>query len=397
MVLLVLARRFVNNNDTYTKTLMDQQMDQQLYILIIIIILSVTASIIGIIFTLTWARTSRKRQAREERSLEYEDKKISMEIEKLAAETDDIKIKNELEVQRLKQEIETKPQSTIGMEAGGYIILDLPREQHSLFHDLLKGFEEYAKLKGYSVQFSIDKSFPNQIAFKFTLVDEGISVSTTRVKQDIQEYILKVQKGDTLDDLPMILSPEEHHLILATMKNRISFLQLNHNLEKNAREFYEKIMKNIASQYTGVLPAPTIMVQTGGNMDSRRYESYNSSRLTQGDNNRLIDQSIDSSVRIADSFNDRKVQVDELISLIELLRQHDDQPDTKSRQQAIVNLEKVRDELSEEPKPDRSRIQKWLEKSKLCLENLKLTQEIFEKAKGVFESFGLSELISNLG
>ena len=41
---------------------------------------------------------------------------------------------------------------TIAIASGtsGYIIIDLPEKQKSLFHDLLKGFEDFAKIKGYS-------------------------------------------------------------------------------------------------------------------------------------------------------------------------------------------------------------------------------------------------------
>ena len=55
------------------------------------------------------------------------------------------------------------------INTGGYIILDLPDNMRSMFSDLLKGFEDFAKLKGYNIIFSVDNSIPHKNASKFTL------------------------------------------------------------------------------------------------------------------------------------------------------------------------------------------------------------------------------------
>ena len=39
---------------------------------------------------------------------------------------------------------------------GGFAFIDVPDERKSLFHDIMKGFEEFAKLKGYRVSIAID-------------------------------------------------------------------------------------------------------------------------------------------------------------------------------------------------------------------------------------------------
>ena len=56
---------------------------------------------------------------------------------------------------------------------GGYILLELPDNMRGMFTDLLRGFEEYAKLKGYNISFSVDNSLPNKIAFKFTIQESA--------------------------------------------------------------------------------------------------------------------------------------------------------------------------------------------------------------------------------
>ena len=52
----------------------------------------------------------------------------------------------------------------------------MTEKERPLFHDLLKGFEDYAKLKGYDLTFSIDSSFDGRIAFKFTVKNDGVVV-----------------------------------------------------------------------------------------------------------------------------------------------------------------------------------------------------------------------------
>jgi hypothetical protein len=137
--------------------------------------------------------------------------------------------------EQIRLQREAAEQVSAGPSSGGYIILDLADHERSLFHDLLKGFEEYATLKGYKVSFSIDTTLANRIAFKFTIQDGPFTVGAERVRRDFKEYVEKVRGGaDTLDDIPVVTSLEEHHLIITVLKNRISFLQHSYTLSQNA-------------------------------------------------------------------------------------------------------------------------------------------------------------------
>lgn len=158
-----------------------------------------------------------------------------------------------------------QPESDVaGPEGGGYILLELPEAQKPLFHDLLKGFEDYAGLRGYRIQFSVDGSVANRIAFKFTIMEPGIGVSTTQVKHDLQEYIRKVQRGDSLDDLPMVLPEQEHNALLLAMKNRISFLQHTYAAQKNVIGYYEATLRHISRVDVPIMPSQTFYLQSGG-------------------------------------------------------------------------------------------------------------------------------------
>lgn len=280
------------------------------------------------------------------------------------------------------------PNQPLGFGAGGFIVLDLPDGQRSIFHDLLKGFEDFAKLKGYSISFSVDNSLSNKIGFKFTINDSGISVSTQKVRQDIQEYINKVKSGEPLEELPVLISSEEHSLVLTQMMNRISFLQHNYNLQKNSIEFYEGLMNKLNSTNNGIIPQPSVFVQTGGMNQPQSYLATNSPGAIQGTNIR----DVKNTIKIADSFNERKNQIEDLGKFIDLIKSSE--PENKEASKQIVkNLEKVKDELEEEEKPNKENVGKWLKKAKSYLDVAKFGKQVIEFGKGVFESFDLSSIL----
>ncbi len=275
---------------------------------------------------------------------------------------------------------------------GGFITIDIPEKHRSLFHDFLKGFEDYAKIRGYKVSFSVDSSHEPEFKFKFTILDSGISVSTDRVRNDFNEYLRKVESGEPLDDLPVIVSDEEHALLLTCLKNRVNFLQHSYNLSKHTIEYYEKLLKAAPLQ-SGFHSAPPVIVQTGGQLESRSYNAPGAQNVVQGEYNQLTQISNDNSVSISNSFNERKNQIDELAKLIELIKTTSD---NQAAQKAVVELEKVKGELEDEESPDTNRISKWLQNAKNCLGNVKMTKELFDTAKGVYQSFNVSEWIESL-
>jgi len=276
-----------------------------------------------------------------------------------------------------------------GANFGGYIILDLPENLRGMFHDLLKGFEDFAKLKGYNIAFSIDSSLQDKIAFKFTLLDEGINVSTNTVRQDIYEYIEKVKSGDSFDDLPVILSPAEHLLVSTTLKNRLSFLSHNYNLEKNAKEFYENFFKTLAASNYGIAQQAPIYIQTGGNYNPKSLAAINSPNSLLGDNN-LYENNSDNSdhsvITITNSFNKKKEQINKLDEIIRLISEHKDL-ESSQKQTLITNFDKIKEELSDEEQPSKSKIFKWLSNTKKILENVVLSHEAAQAIQWIYETF----------
>jgi len=321
-------------------------------------------------------RINREDEQRE-RTLRLEDEKLHLQRQQSYSQRE----QNQELFEKMK---ETFEEQNAGVNSGGYIILDLPEQQQSLFHDMLKGFEDYAKLKGYSISFSVDNSIANKIAFKFTINEGGVSVGTNTVRKDIKEYIDRIKAGDDLNDIPEIINPLEHGVVLTSLKNRISFLQHNYQLQQNAIEFYESFLKRLNSTNAGINTQPSVFVQTGGVNQPQSYLANNSPNSIQGQNI----QEIDNSIRIADSFNERKIQVDNLEKLIGLIQESESQ--NEKSKTIIKNLENVKDEITEEQQPDKKRIEKWLKKAKTYFDAAKFGKDVIEFGHGVFESFDLT-------
>jgi hypothetical protein len=343
-----------------------------------VVILTVIMTFAVLVFVV-WMRERRRdslvKHEEQMRQDERDKKRLEMEEKRL-----EIEEQNRYESSRHAEDLNMAQNSGAG--SGGYIIVEMPEKERPLFHDLLKGFEDYAKLKGYHIAFSIDSSHDGRIAFKFTVKNDGFVVGPERVRQDFADYVNQVRKGavEDLDNLPVITSLEEHNLIVTLLKNRISFLRNSYEMSQNAVHFYSTLIASVRT--FPALPAPSVIVQTGGNMDSRQYSAQNSQRLIQGDSNRYTD----SSVNIGDSFNEKQERISALDNVIEKLKS-EVQDDSVSKAQR--ELGKVRDELTEYSEPDKSSIKKWLDYAKNAMSTAALGLEATEAAKKLWKLFGM--------
>ena len=300
-----------------------------------------------------------------------------------------------LEIKAREIELEQKEMGSpakalhVGPEAGGYIVLDLPEAQRPFFHDLLRGFEEYAQLKGYGISFSVDSSLGDRIGFKFTLRDSGVVVPTERVRQDFREYVDKVRSGaESLDDMPVVTSLAEHDLLVTVLKNRINFLQHSYTLSQNASRFYSGLLERAVS-HPVIQAAPNVIVQTGGVHDSRAFRAGSSVNLIEGGKGNIIDAKHDESVRIANSFNQRQEQIQTIHSALDTVERDITTP-TSVRAELSRYLRNVKDEMEGEDSPDASRIGRWLTRVKEMMQSGALAFEIVEAGRKVLAAFGLA-------
>jgi hypothetical protein len=332
---------------------------------------------LGVLFFSAWQRERRFERQMRLNELEKEKVRENEETQRRAKE------KSEADLQKYirekKEEEEEKIRNKAGIGTGGYIIMDLPDAKRGLFHDLLKGFEEYARLQGYSVSFSVDNTFHGRIAFKFTLTDPDVVVGNERVRKDLKEYLEKVSAGDPLDDLPQIISIEEHEILVTTLRNRISFLQHSYNLAKNSVEFYEGLIHRASFQ--PLLPSPSVVVQTGGAYNAPSYSALNSPQAVLGIENRS-----ENSINIAVTYKERKEQIYHIEKVLGMLSK---EPQNTERDKAIRSLENIKEELEHVNQPEPGRVLRWLERAKQTVQLGSLGYETVQAAKELFKVFGL--------
>src|SRR5580704_4464739 len=144
---------------------------------------------------------------------------VEIKLKQVEADEKDMKLKQAAAAASVNSGVERDVSSSAGVGSGGFIIMDMPDKDRPLFHDLLKGFEDFARLKGYIIAFSIDSTFAGRIAFKFTIKDDGLVVGPERVRRDFAEYVDQVRNKDIddLDNMPVVTSLEEHHLLVTVL------------------------------------------------------------------------------------------------------------------------------------------------------------------------------------
>lgn len=288
----------------------------------------------------------------------------------------------QLEIEKNKNSINIENANGSETDLGGYITLEMPEERKSLFHDLLKGFEDYAALKGYKVSVSIDSSLNGKISFKLVVNDFGVVGTRDSVKKDLNEFIAKIQKGESLDDLESVAGNLEHSHLLMALKNRISMLQSQYEVQSNINDYYKSFFAQLPTQ--SVSHAQPIHIYNGGHeMDQRQYIANNSANVMQGDNHSNLVEG--NSINIGSTFSEKNEKIQGLDELISLLKKEEIQDKDK----ALRHLENVKEELTEEEKPDESTVEKWLSKASGILKYADQGSELLTKAKEVMSGFGV--------
>jgi hypothetical protein len=279
------------------------------------------------------------------------------------------------------------------VELDVYVFFDVQERNKGLFHDLLKGFEDYARLCGCPVNFYIDNSSPNKVGVKFTVESDEVTVSARQMRDRLREYIEKVQKGDPLDDLPVVLPVEEHNLLLVCMKNRINFLQHSYVLQRNTIEFYNSRFKQLPNVEFSPRPSQHFYLQSGASNQASNYVAVNSPQAAQGVAHRLMGNRVDQGIHVANSFNERMEQVEVLSRLWMALNAEEKKAEGEAKEklsEATACVGKAQTELKEHDPPEPIRIHKWLETAKYTIKAFGLTKEVADAAKAVWDAFGMN-------
>lgn len=93
---------------------------------------------------------------------------------------------------------------------------------------------------------------------------------------------------------------------------------------------------------------------------------------------------IGKEIRLSDSLNGKKESAEKIEELINFIRREANIDDDQ-KQSLITNFDKVKEEILEDV-PDKSKIFKWLSKTKTILENLVLTHDVVETVHWIYEN-----------
>ena len=289
----------------------------------------------------------------------------------------------------------TEP-SELGTTApqGGYVFVEVPDDYKSLFHDTIKGFEEFARLKGYRVSIAIDTTPPGKVGFKFTILDRGVTVSTSTVRSDVDEYIAQFTKYETFDRLPIVIDPVEHERLKAALTTRFTMIKSNAEMHKATADFYRQLVQDMAQLKVGgvgYLPAPSTVIHTqlglpGAHVTSDSYSADYSPGAAVGKRNATQLEATRITIGSAGEHRDR--QLGSLTELIELLSRSQ----LAGKDDAVRHLANVREEITAEEPPDPGLVEKFLDKAKSALVLADKGSDIWKKANEVLGLFGCGNL-----
>jgi hypothetical protein len=273
--------------------------------------------------------------------------------------------------------------NTWQLNRDGFVVSGLSNDEKKIFRDLLLGFEDYAELKGYGVDFNLDSVIPGQIAFVFTVTYNPNNVSAKEVIDDLKEYLSQASKR--ILSVPSIKTENEIKIAEA-----ITGRWSNLDNYSGASEATAKLQRKVEPVQPNKL---VINLLNGGDMSQHEYIANNSRNVAQGNGNRITDGS--TNITIARSFNERGQQLEDIENLIKLLVELPDAT-SDSCSMAVRELENVKEELQEQGEPDAGRVSGWMRKAATALEYLNLGEKGIELARIVFSSFNLGHLISRL-
>ena len=279
---------------------------------------------------------------------------------------------------------------------GGYVFVDVPDDYKGLFHDTIKGFEEFARLKGYRVGIAIDTTPPGKVGFRFTILDQGVTVSTETVRSHVDEYIAKLNESesDAFDHLPIVIDPVEHKRLTTALSARFTMVRNNAEMHKIAADFYKHLVLEMVQFKNGgvsYLPASSIIVHNqlehgGSQMTRDTYSADHSPGAAVGKDNTASIKG--STITIGSTFNKKNEQVNGLSELIELVKRSD----LQNKDDADRYLVNAKEELIDGDPPDAEFIGRCLGKVKDIFALVEKGTEIYEKAKKVLELFSLGGL-----
>ena len=160
---------------------------------------------------------------------------------------------------------EFNEKADLSEEEGGYIVLNIPDEYIPFFQDLMNGFVDYARARGYEVRFSSDVSVLNRIKFRFTILDE-YQARYRDVGKDLEDYLSRLQGDSSLGDLniPKGMNEEQYRLALLVAQHKIISLRSMMQLQRIQIEAMAPAFRLLTEKSFSHTPTQNFYLNAGG-------------------------------------------------------------------------------------------------------------------------------------
>lgn len=276
--------------------------------------------------------------------------------------------------------------------SGGYDFVQVSDEFKPVFLDAMNGFSDYARLKGYEVELSIDNSHSGKVGLRFTILDKGVTVSTSTVRKDVQEYIQKFRDSTDFSDMPMAQNATEHSHLVAALSARFSYMKTQIELHKITQDHLKFLLSEFRSNGLGGIgyqPTQNItlsLTNDGGNNMRDNYNAENSQNIAQGKG--AAATTTGSMVQIGNNHNERSERIQALKDFV-IDAQASELPEPV-KADLIRYIENARDELETSPEPDQAAISKWLERTEQTLSAADAGTSLLGKLSGLLTLFGMT-------
>lgn len=275
---------------------------------------------------------------------------------------------------------------------GGYEFITIDDEFKPVFLDVMNGFADYAKMKGYEVEISIDNSHSGKVGLRVAILDRGVTVSTNTVRNDVQDYIRRFQNNADFSDMPMAQNSAEHSYLVNALSARFSHMktqiELHQITEKHLKFLLEEVRNNKFSSI-GYQPVNNhihfITSQEANNLRDN-YTANNSQNVAQGKGASAT--TIGSTIQIGNTYRERAERIEALKNFIIDTEAANIPVATKS--DVVRYLTNAREEMENEERPDADAVGKALEKANNALSALDSGAGLIEKLAPVLALFGLS-------
>ena len=273
---------------------------------------------------------------------------------------------------------------------GGFAFIDVPDERKSLFHDMMKGFEEFAKLKGYRVSIAIDTTPPGKVGLRFTILEQGVTVATETVRSHVDEYIAEFNEDAPFENMPIVVDPIEHERLKAVLSSRFIMVKNSAEMHKTKADLYRKFAEELSQLKMGgvnYLPAfPTIihnqLEQVGSHMNKKSISVDRSPGAAVGREN--VASIVGSEINIGSTHAEQGARIHGLKALIELVKNSD----LEQKEDVARHLMNAKEELEDGNLPDPGLISRFLGRANNFLALAEKGTEIFNKTKEVMGLFG---------